>query len=230
MSGELYWRCHSSKATLHTCPTHFLRRNSRLCHANGSSTVLPSRLACIKELQARQRSHEAQQIPRRLGLPTILGAINEAKVRRFSGGGPPREGPMITTVSPETTSLTVPRSHPVAIATDKRRLWVVKSYKGSTRAFSSDTRQISAIMPGVIHGTATEPASEPKSQVLNARFTSQSMSLKTAFTTHCVTAVCIMDDTTAVKWLLSDFLRCLFTQSSLEACPSAQVTPKLSNL
>lgn len=46
---------------------------------------------------------------------TILGAINEAKVSRFSGGGPPLAGPMITSVSPETTSFTVPRNHPVAI-------------------------------------------------------------------------------------------------------------------
>lgn len=30
-----------------TCPTHFLRRNSLLCQANGSSSVEPSRLACV---------------------------------------------------------------------------------------------------------------------------------------------------------------------------------------
>ena len=46
---------------------------------------------------------------------TMRGAIKDASVSRFSGGGPPREGPMITSVSPETTSLTVPRNHPVAI-------------------------------------------------------------------------------------------------------------------
>lgn len=45
----------------------------------------------------------------------MRGAIKDANVSRFSGGGPPREGPMITSVSPETTSLTVPRNHPVAM-------------------------------------------------------------------------------------------------------------------
>ena len=49
-------------------------------------------------------------------IPTIRGAINEARVRRFSGGGPPLAGPITTSVSPDTISLTVPRNHPVAIA------------------------------------------------------------------------------------------------------------------
>ena len=65
--------------------------------------------------------------------PTILGAISEAKVRRFSGGGPPREGPMITTVSPDTTSLTVPCSHPVAIAPNTPRTRLRSIHKINTQ-------------------------------------------------------------------------------------------------
>ncbi len=58
---------------------------------------------------------------------TMRGAMSEANVRRFSGGGPPREGPMITSVSPETTFLTVPRNQPVPMLLfldNLRNFWI----------------------------------------------------------------------------------------------------------
>eukprot|EP00955_Chlamydomonas_euryale_P062768 358478-Chlamydomonas_euryale.AAC.9 len=71
---------------------HFLRRNSRLSHAKGSSRVEPSRR------------------PRR-------GATRLASVSRFSGGGPPFPAlPTMTSVSPLGTSFTTPRIHCAMVA------------------------------------------------------------------------------------------------------------------
>jgi len=43
---------------------------------------------------------------------TSLGAINEERVKRFSGGIPAFDAAIITIVSPLITSLTIPRNHP----------------------------------------------------------------------------------------------------------------------
>jgi hypothetical protein len=72
------------------------------------------------ELRKQSRQHLLHRPTRCDGCVynrTMRGAMSEANVKRFSGGGPPREGPMITSVSPETTSLTVPRNQPVAMMT-----------------------------------------------------------------------------------------------------------------
>ena len=90
---------------------------------------------------------------------TILGAIKEAKVSRFSGGGPPLDGPMITNVSPETTSFTVPRSHPVAIL-------ICQSLRLTTELDKSVGRRDHQIDNGKSQGDVYEATSaEPKFRV-----------------------------------------------------------------
>lgn len=122
-----------------TWPMHLLRRNSRDSQANGSSLLLPSRLPCTcgivtSGLLSSSSGCSSRMICIHLSLSagpllllacpaaasnkterarTSFGAMSDDSVMRFSGGGPCLAVPTMTSVSPEGTSLTTPRSQPV---------------------------------------------------------------------------------------------------------------------
>lgn len=128
----------STMPNVQTWPMHFCRRNSRLAQAKASSWEDPS-LRPWREIRQRVSNTEVYHASRqwRLAVTSPLqlqvsqtedrgcftrrGAIKDASVIRFVGGGPPFEGPATTNVSPLGTSRTVPRNQGVAIA-DRNRV------------------------------------------------------------------------------------------------------------